>query len=158
MGVGNNPRYIKTRCFDPFPFPIASEAVRTRVRNLGEELDTFRKARLAEHRGLTLTGMYNVLENLKAGVALDANEKVIHERGRVSVLLDIHRRLDAAVVDAYGWPTDLPAEAILERLMALNRERAEEEKRGLVRWLRPEYQAPKAKAAQPGSRSNWSAP
>ena len=33
--------------------------------------------------------------------------------------------------------------------MALNRERTEEEKRGLVRWLRPEYQAPKAKAAQP---------
>ena len=26
--------------------------------------------------------------------------------------------------------------------MALNRERAEEEKQGLVRWLRPEYQAP----------------
>jgi len=26
--------------------------------------------------------------------------------------------------------------------VALNRERAEEEKQGLVRWLRPEYQAP----------------
>jgi hypothetical protein len=96
-----------------------------------------------------MTGMYNVLEKLKARVALDAKEKVIHERGLVSVLLDIHRRLDAAVADAYGWPADLPAEAILERLVALNRERAEEEKRGLVRWLRPEYQAPKAKAAQP---------
>ena len=46
-------------------------------------------------------------------------------------------------------PADLSAEAILERLVVLNCERAGEEKRGLVRWLRPEYQAPKAKAAQP---------
>jgi hypothetical protein len=149
LGVGNDPRYNKSRCFDPFPFPACDEGTKARVRALGEELDAFRKARQAEHPELTMTGMYNVLEKLKARVALDAKEKVIHERGLVSVLLDIHRRLDAAVADAYGWPADLPAEAILERLVALNRERAEEEKRGLVRWLRPEYQAPKAKAAQP---------
>ena len=31
-------------------------------------------------------------------------------------------------------------EAILERLVALNAERAVEEARGLVRWLRPEFQ------------------
>lgn len=48
---------------------------------------------------------------------------------------------------AYGWPRDLSDEAILERLVALNRERAEEEKRGLVRWLRPEFQAPQAAVA-----------
>jgi hypothetical protein len=33
-------------------------------------------------------------------------------------------------------------EAVLERLVALNAERAAEEKRGLVRWLRPEFQNP----------------
>lgn len=33
-------------------------------------------------------------------------------------------------------------------LVALNHERAEEEKRGLVRWLRPEYQAPDAAPTQ----------
>ncbi len=33
--------------------------------------------------------------------------------------------------------------------MALNAERAAEEARGLVRWLRPEYQAPLAAAAGP---------
>lgn len=32
---------------------------------------------------------------------------------------------------------------ILERLVALNAERAHEESEGLVRWLRPEYQKPK---------------
>ena len=46
-------------------------------------------------------------------------------------------------------PADLSAEAILERLVVLNCERAGEEKRGLVRWLRPDYQASKAKVAQP---------
>jgi hypothetical protein len=38
-------------------------------------------------------------------------------------------------------------EAILERLVALNAERAAEEARGLVRWLRPEFQNPPSKAA-----------
>ena len=35
-------------------------------------------------------------------------------------------------------------EAILERLVALNAQRAAEEARGLVRWLRPEFQNPSA--------------
>lgn len=32
---------------------------------------------------------------------------------------------------------------MLERLVALHDERVEEEKRGIVRWLRPEYQIPR---------------
>lgn len=44
--------------------------------------------------------------------------------------------------EAYGWPADLPDEEILTRLVALNKARAAEEARGLIRWLRPEYQAP----------------
>ena len=35
-----------------------------------------------------------------------------------------HRRLDEAVAAAYGWPADLSDEQILERLLALNLERA----------------------------------
>jgi type II restriction/modification system DNA methylase subunit YeeA len=35
-----------------------------------------------------------------------------------------HRKLDEAVLDAYGWPRDLSDEEILERLLALNLERA----------------------------------
>jgi hypothetical protein len=31
---------------------------------------------------------------------------------------------------------------LLTRLVALNHERAAEEKRGLIRWLRPDFQAP----------------
>ena len=55
--------------------------------------------------------------------------------------------LDIAVFDAYGWPSDLTDEQILERLVALNTERAEEEKRGHIRWLRPEYQNPAGQQA-----------
>lgn len=35
-----------------------------------------------------------------------------------------HKRLDAAVFDAYGWPHDLTDDQVLERLLALNLERA----------------------------------
>jgi hypothetical protein len=38
-----------------------------------------------------------------------------------------HKKLDAAVAAAYGWPADLSDEQILERLLALNLARAEEE-------------------------------
>lgn len=38
-------------------------------------------------------------------------------------------------------------ETILERLVALNAERAAEEARGHIRWLRPEFQNPQATAA-----------
>ena len=35
-----------------------------------------------------------------------------------------HKKLDEAVFAAYGWPGDLSNEEILERLLALNLERA----------------------------------
>ncbi|HSZ57709.1 MAG TPA: hypothetical protein VK797_18750 [Tepidisphaeraceae bacterium] len=61
------------------------------------------------------------------------------ESGLVSVLKQIHDDLDAAVAEAYGWPADLGDEEILRRLVALNAQRAEEESRGLTRWLRPGF-------------------
>ena len=91
--------------------------------------------------------MYNVLEKLRSGEPLTDKERAIHEQGLVSVLKQIHDDLDAAVFDAYGWPRDLADDEILRRLVDLNRERAAEEARGLVRWLRPEFQAPDAHKA-----------
>jgi hypothetical protein len=35
-----------------------------------------------------------------------------------------HRKLDVAVCAAYGWAPSLPDEAMLEKLLALNRERS----------------------------------
>ncbi len=202
MGVGNDPTYNKTRCFETFPFPeLASPIVDVAAENglphrfaarnddvalaqplaqqlapklahkleqLGEQLDAHRKRQQAAHAGLTLTGMYNVLEKLKSGEALTDKEKLIHEQGLVSVLKSLHDEIDLCVLDAYGWgdlkplmhavngnssALDLPRaeamrlldETLLERLVALNAERAAEEKRGLIRYLRPEFQDPNLK-------------
>lgn len=140
LGVGNDPRYNNSRCFDPFPFPVLPPALRERIRELGEQLDAHRKRQQALHPDLTITGMYNVLEKLRSGDELTAKEKKIHEQGLVSVLRQIHDDLDKAVFDSYGWPHDLSDDQILERLVSLNAERAEEERRGIVRWLRPDFQ------------------
>jgi hypothetical protein len=82
---------------------------------------------------------------LKSGEPLNDSEKAIHEAGCVGVIHQLHNEIDGAVAAAYGWPVDLSEEQILTRLVALNKERAEEERKGLVRWLRPEYQAGRAK-------------
>ncbi len=63
----------------------------------------------------------------------------------------MHDRLDAAVAAAYGWPADLAEEDILARLVALNKARAAEEARGIVRWLRPDYQI--ARFGSPAERA-----
>lgn len=147
LGVGNDPVYVKTNCFDPFPFPIPTDPLRETLRDLGERLDAHRKERLAAYTHLTMTKMYNVLEAVRAGRPLDDAETDIYESGRVGILKDLHDRIDAATAEAYGWPADLADDAILERLVALNLERTQEEAAGTVRWLRPEFQAPKAKTA-----------
>ena len=73
---------------------------------------------------------------------MTAKERKIHDDGLVSVLKQIHDDLDAAVFEAYGWPGTLSDEEVLERLVALNHERAAEEAAGKIRWLRPEFQYP----------------
>jgi hypothetical protein len=142
LGVGNDPRYNKSRCFDPFPFPACNSEIQERIRKIPEELDAHRKRVQAQHSKLTLTGMCNVLEKLRSGEALNTKEKQIHDDGLVSVLRQIHDDLDAAVSAAYGWPATLTDAEILQRLVALNAERAKEEASGLIRWLRPDYQNP----------------
>ncbi len=169
LGVGNDPVYVKTRCFECFAFPVLSDQAHDHLRTLGDQLDAHRKRQQAAHPTLTLTGMYNVLEKLRAGEPLTEKERTLHEQGLVSVLRQLHDEIDAAVLDAYGWSDLLPLlrvahgntppaadqrredakrtfdESVLERLVALNAERAAEEARGLVRWLRPEFQNPQAR-------------
>ena len=136
-------RYTKSRCFDPFPFPDASDAHKATLRALGEELDATRKRVLAEHPDLTLTGLYNVLEKLKSREPLTPEDEDVKHRGLVLIIKDLHEQIDRAAFEAYGWPHTLGDEEILARLVALNAERAEEEARGMVRWLRPDYQRPR---------------
>jgi hypothetical protein len=216
LGVGNDPVYVKTRCFETFPFPAPAGPEKGLIRQLAEALDAHRKARQALHPNLTMTGMYNVLEQLRRGEPLGAKDRQVHEQGLVSVLRQLHDELDAAVLAAYGWadltaallagsavrtspggtghaprpersetgtdPLDQrfdaasetlrtgrmprpaqgmarPAQGgadrvealILERLAALNAERAAEERRGLIRWLRPALQNPGGQADDDGT-------
>lgn len=143
LGMGDDPRYSKTRCFDPFPFPAnVPEPLKDKIRAESEALDALRKRVLTEHEDLTLTKLYNALEALKEGRPLKEVERDIHDRGLVTLIRQHHDAIDALVAEAYGWPADLSDEEILTRLVALNKARAAEEAKGLIHWLRPEFQAP----------------
>ncbi|HEY0153748.1 MAG TPA: DNA methyltransferase [Longimicrobium sp.] len=143
LGVGNDPRYNKSLCFDPFPFPDPTPDLRVKIGEVAERLDEHRKAALARDERVTMTGMYNVVEKLRSGEALTPKERDVHQIAACGVLRDLHDELDRLVAEAYGWPWPMEREAILERLVSLHDERVEEERRGLVRWLRPEYQIPR---------------
>jgi hypothetical protein len=147
---GNTPRYNKTRCFDPFPFPDPTPDQKQKIRDLGDRLDSHRKQVQAAHPEITITGMYNLLEKLRAGQEFTEADRAYNNKALVSTLKQIHDQLDQAVFEAYGWQdlwaaqqtgTDIN-ETILDRLVTLNAERAAEERNGLIRWLRPEYQNP----------------
>ncbi|POG00368.1 class I SAM-dependent DNA methyltransferase [Pseudomonas putida] len=158
----NRPRWQNGPCFENYPFPDATTEQQTEIRKLADELDAHRKAQLSMYPELTLTSVYSVLEKLRTGAALNAKEKIIHSQGLVTLLREIHDKIDRAVLKAYGWEdlTDglvgLPGattyiadksetqadaeETLLLRLVDLNALRASEEFRGEIRWLRPSYQ------------------
>ena len=146
LGVGNDPVYVKSRCFETFPFPAEDTGLtpelRQHIAQFAEQIDAHRKRQQAAHPGLTLTGMYNVLEALREGRVLTAKEKTIHSQGLVAVLKELHDELDAAVQQAYGLESGQSTDALLTHLVALNASRAAEEKTGHIRWLRPEFQNP----------------
>ena len=143
QGMGNDPRYSKSRCFDPFPFPNASASARNEIGAIAEELDRTRKRVLLEHPDLTLTALYNALELTKEGKPLSTKNRDVLDRGHVLILKELHERLDDAVVQAYQWPADLTDEQVIERLVDLNQLRVAEERRGLIKWIRPDYQIDK---------------
>ena len=103
-------RYTPTTCFETFPFPRPAEEQQQAIGAAAAELNSLREGWLnpprvsaAELRKRKLTNLYNQ---------------------RPTWLDNTHAKLDAAVADAYGWPADLTDTEILERLLALNLERA----------------------------------
>jgi hypothetical protein len=148
LGVGNDPVYVKTTCFDKFPFPDCAQATKLTLGEVAERLDAHRKRQKQLHPTLTLTEMYNVLEKLRANEELTVEDHATYEMGLVGILRQIHDELDEAAFAAYGWPPNLGTEQILANIVALNAERRTEEASGTVRWLRPEFQAPNAPAMQ----------
>jgi hypothetical protein len=97
-----------------------------------------------------LTDVYTVLSKLRSSEPLDANEQRVYEDGLVAILREIHDELDSAVIAAYGWPSSLTTEEILQRVVDLNTQRSSEEQLGTIRWLRPSYQQPAAFPVQVG--------
>ena len=152
LGVGNDSRYSKSKVFDPFPFPDATDTQRTIIAELAEELDETRKRAIAETDRLTMTELYNLREKLrvqaKGGEPMSDKEQKRAVAARAGIVNRLHEQLDQAVADAYGWGEEWAAGAlgpseIVARLVALNRARAAEEAAGHVRWLRPDYQIPR---------------
>jgi hypothetical protein len=163
----DRPIYTKTSAFDPFPFPLTPLPC---LAQLGDRLDAFRKERLAAHAFLTMTGLYNALERLREldagiGAPLTDAERDVYDAGQIAILKELHDAIDREVFAAYGWSdladrlvgkpggtTPSPhksedqqaaEEDLLVRLVALNQQRIAEEKSGVVRWLRPEFQRPR---------------
>ena len=106
-------RYTPTTCFETFPFPHPTDGQRDAIATAAAELNRLREGWLnpegigaTELRRRTLTNLYNQ---------------------RPTWMNNAHAALDSAVADAYGWPADLEDGEILERLLALNLERAGEE-------------------------------
>ncbi len=100
------PRYTPTATFETFPFPRPMDeqrgATAVAARRLVELRDGWlNPPGLAEDElaARTITNLYNE---------------------RPTWLADAHADLDRAVLDAYGWPADLPADEVLARLLALN--------------------------------------
>lgn len=119
---GARPTYVASSCFEtyPFPWPPGTErkesplvdAIAEAARELVAKRDAWLNPPNAcedELKRRTLTNLYNA---------------------RPAWLSDAHRKLDEAVFAAYGWPSTLADAEILERLLALNHQRAAAQQKG----------------------------
>ncbi len=123
LGAGNDPTYNHTECFNRFPFPDLFNPkppeLRAHIADLSEDIDAHRKRQQAAHAGVTITGLYNVIEKLKSGEALTPKDKTIHDDGLVAVLKSLHDELDRAVLTAYGWEDLIPLMDVVNGVTAL---------------------------------------
>lgn len=100
-------RYTPSSTFATFPFPQpAGEEVRERVADASRSLHARREA-ICRDRELGLTDLYN-----------------LYDDGAFADLRKLHKELDEAVVEAYGWPKSVAQDAdqLVTRLRELNRE------------------------------------
>ncbi len=97
-------RYTPTTVFATFPWPSPNDAQHAGIGDIAKRLIELRDS-LSIERGIGLTKLYNECDE-----------------GAHKELREVHRQLDRAVSDAYGWPASVladPAE-ITARLLALN--------------------------------------
>ena len=148
-------RYTPTSCFETFAFPCPTPAQEAAISFAAKELNELRERwlnprqwteeRIVEFPGSTTgpwsrymvnpdqngigTVRYPRLEPRDADSAAKLKKSTLTNlyNERPAWLDFAHKKLDAAVAAAYGWPVDLSDDQILERLLALNLERAAEE-------------------------------
>ena len=153
QGAGNDPRYQNEVCFDPFPFPVVEDNhLAARIRTAAESMDRLHASILADCPDLTLTDAHNVIQALRAGGTLGAKERSTYERAHLRVLQQHLDEIDRAVCQAYGLAPDPNEEALLDFLVALNSERALEEARGVIRYIRPRIPSAR-RPGRPNSRT-----
>jgi hypothetical protein len=148
-------RYTPSTCFETFPFPSVDASSEARIAEPARELDALRQAWLdppewtkeevlefpgsvdgpwkrfvhePDGRGIgTVRWPRIVARDEECAKKLEQRTLTKLYNQRPAWLDLAHRKLDEAVFDAYGWPADLGDEEILERLLALNLERAAKE-------------------------------
>ena len=121
LGVGNDPRYVHTQCFNTFPFPWALDTP-----------DDALSEPQAEHRDAIAAAAASLNAQREAWLnPSDAGADELRLRTMTNLYnerptwLDIaHKEIDEAVLAAYGWSADLADDDILAHLLALNAERA----------------------------------
>jgi type II restriction/modification system DNA methylase subunit YeeA len=142
LGVGNDPRYTPSTTFETFPFPegltpnipaadYAHDPRAQAIAAAAAELNRLREAwlnpaDLVRIEPEVVPGYPDrILPKDEAAAAVLKKRTLTNLYNDRPAWLDMaHRRLDDAVAAAYGWPTDLTDEQVLERLFALNQERA----------------------------------
>lgn len=141
-GVGNDPTYNNRSCFETFPFPegltpnisataYAGDPRARAIAAAAERLNELREAWL-NPPDLTIREPEVVPGYPDRVLARDVTAAAVLKRRTLTNLYNerpawlamAHKALDDAVADAYGWPLDLSDEQVLEKLFALNQERA----------------------------------
>jgi len=144
LGVGNDPRYTPTTCFDTFPFPegltpnisadeYAGDPRSVCIAEAAKRLDELRNNWLnppewVERIPEVVPGYPDRIV-ARPGHEADLKKRTLTNlyNVRPAWLDNIHKELDAAVATAYGWDDytpDMPDEEILARLFALNQQRS----------------------------------
>jgi len=134
--MGSTLRYSPSDCFETFPFPLHMDCLL--LEGIGEKYGLLRAEKMHDE-SIGLTKLYNRFHDPEEGDS------------HIEELRDLHRQIDEAVAEAYGW-TDLDLEhgfhevdyqpendrtrftisekariEVLRRLAQLNKERYEEE-------------------------------
>ncbi len=142
IGVGNDPTYTPSTTFETFPFPegltpnipsadYADDPRAVAIAQAARELNQLREnwlnpPDLVRIEPEVVPGYPDrVLPRDEAAAKVLKTRTLTNLYNQRPAWLDMaHRRLDAAVAAAYDWPADLTDDEILERLFALNQERA----------------------------------